>query len=143
MFTKQNLLAVLAGTVVMYLLAFVIWGIATADFFEAHSLVDAMKSDEEMDMIMILLGNIVMSFAMSSLYGKWARGHHSAGQGFQFGAWIGLFVGVGMGLLWYGTSNMMDATGHAVEAVLDIVFYGVVGAVIAIVYKATAAKEAS
>ena len=45
MFTKQNLLAALAGTVVMYLLGFVIWGIATADFFEAHSLVDAMKSD--------------------------------------------------------------------------------------------------
>lgn len=143
MFTKQTLLAALAGTVVMYLLGFVIWGIATADFFEAHSLVDAMKSDEEMDMVMILLGNVVMSFVMSSLYGKWARGYHSAGQGFQFGAWIGLFVGVGMGLLWYGTSNMMDAAGHMVEAALDIVFYGVVGAVIAIVYKATAAKEAS
>lgn len=143
MFNKQNLLATLAGTVVMFILGYLIWGVATASFYEEHSLTEAMKSEEEMSLLMVFLGNLVMAFAMSSLYGKWSGGNHSASQGMQFGAWVGVFVGVGMGLLWYGTSNLMDSTAHMAEAVLDIIFYAIAGAVIALVYKSTAAKEAS
>ncbi|HSR60171.1 MAG TPA: hypothetical protein VLL47_05415 [Robiginitalea sp.] len=143
MFNKQNLLATLAGTVVMFILGYLVWGVATAGFFEEHSLTEAMKGEEEMSLLMVFLGNLVMTFAMSSLYGKWSGGHHSASQGMQFGAWVGVFIGVGMGLLWYGTSKLMDSTAHMVEAALDIVFYAVVGAVIAMVYKATASKEAA
>ncbi len=138
MFTKQNLLATLAGFVAMFVLGYVIWGIATVDFFEGHTLTNIMKDPP--DMLFIALGNLIGTFALSSLYGKWARGIHSAGEGFQFGVWIGIFVGLGMGLLWYGTSELMDMTGHLVEAILDIIFYGIIGAIIALVYKATAAK---
>ena len=141
MFSKQNLLATVAGTVTMFVLGYLIWGMATASFFEAHSIINVMKPDEEMNMGFIFLGNLFAAFGMSSLYGKWARGYHGFGEGFGFGAWIGFIIGVGMGLLWLGTSNFMDATGHLAEAALDIVFYGVVGAVISLVYKATAKKE--
>lgn len=140
MFSRQNLLATLAATVAMFLLGYLLWGMAMMDFFEAHSLVDTMKSDEEMSLLMIFLGNLFGALALSTLYGKWANGNYSVGGGFQFGAWIGFFVGVGMGLVWYGTANMMDETGHVVEAVLDIVYYGLIGVVIAIVYKTTAPK---
>lgn len=140
MFSKHNLLATLAATVAMFLLGYLIWGIAMMEFFEGHSLVDTMKSDEEMSMPAIFLGNLFGALAMSTLYGKWSNGQYSAGGGFQFGAWIGFFVGVGMGLVWYGTANMMDETGHVVEAVIDIIYYGIIGAVIALVYKATAPK---
>ncbi len=140
MFSKQNLLATLAGTVTMFLLGYLIWGIATQDFFDQHNLTDMMKSDEEMNMVLILLGNLCGAFALSTLYGRWSGGTYRAGDGFQMGAWVGFLIGVGMGLVIMGTSNMMDATGHAVEAVLDIIYYGLVGMVIAIVYKATAPK---
>lgn len=138
MFTKQNLLATLAGFAVMFLLGYAIWGVATVDFYESHTLANIMKDPP--DMLFIALGNLIAAFALSSLYGKWARGVHSFSEGFQFGAWIGIFVGLGMGLLWYGTSEIMDMTAHLVEAVLDIAFYGIIGAVIAIVYKAAAPK---
>lgn len=140
MFSRQNLLATLAGTVTMFLLGYLIWGMATQDFFAQHNLTDMMKSDEEMNMVFILLGNLCGAFALSTLYGRWSGGTYKAGEGFQFGAWIGFIIGVGMGLVWMGTSNMMDSTGHAVEAVLDIVYYGLVGLVIAVVYKSTAPK---
>lgn len=139
MFSKQNVLATLAGTVAMFLLGYVIWGIATVDFFESHALANVMKDPP--DLLYIALGNLIGTFALSSLYGKWARGVHSASEGFQFGAWIGLFVGLGMGLLWFGTAELMDLTGYLVEAILDILFYGVIGVIIALVYKATAAKK--
>ena len=139
MFTKQNLLATLAGFAVMFLLGYAIWGFALADFFEGHSLNNFMKDPP--DMLFIALGNLIGAFALSSIYGKWASGVHSAKEGFQFGAWIGIFVGIGMGLLQYGVMNMMDITGYIAEAVIDILFYGIIGAVIAIVYKATSEKS--
>ncbi|TAI47987.1 hypothetical protein EW142_15155 [Flagellimonas allohymeniacidonis] len=139
MFSKSNLLATLIAGVVMFFLGFLIWGIATADFFEEHSIVNAMKAEPNLGLI--ALGNLVGAFVLSTLYSKWARGHHSIGQGFQFGAWIGVFVGISMGLIWYATAEWMDLTGHVVEAVIDIAYYGIIGAVIAFIYQKTAAKE--
>ncbi len=139
MFSKSNLLATLIGGIVMFFLGYLIWGIATADFFEEHSVVNVMK--EVPNLGLIALGNLVGAFVLSSLYSKWARGHHSMGEGFQFGAWIGVFVGVGMGLIWYATSNWMDLTGHIAEAIIDIIYYGIIGAIIALVYQKTAAKK--
>lgn len=141
MFTKQNLLATLAGFAVMFVLGYAIWGYATVDFFESHTLTNAMK--DEPDLLYIALGNLIAAFALSSLYGKWARGVHSFSEGFQFGAWIGVFVGLGMGLLWFGIADLMDMTGYLVEAVIDIIYYGIIGAVIAVVYKATAEKASA
>jgi hypothetical protein len=138
MFSKSNLLATLVGTIVMFFLGYLIWGIATVDFFGEHTLVNVMK--EVPDLGIIALANLIAVFALSTLYGKWARGHHSMGEGFQFGAWIGVFVGIGMGLLNYGTTEWMDLTGYMAEAILDIVFYGILGAVIGLVYQKTAAK---
>ncbi|PRX56482.1 hypothetical protein [Flagellimonas meridianipacifica] len=139
MFSKSNLLATLVAGVVMFFLGYLIWGIATADFFEEHSLVNVMK--EVPNLGLIALGNIVGAFVLSSLYSKWARGHHSLGEGFQFGALIGAFVGISMGLIWYATANWMDMTGHIAEAVIDILYYGIVGAIIALVYQKTASKK--
>ncbi|NDV41708.1 hypothetical protein [Flagellimonas sediminis] len=139
MFSKSNLLATLVGTIVMFFLGYLIWGIATVDFFEEHSIINTMK--EVPDMGMIALSNLIAVFALSTLYGKWARGHHSLSQGFQFGAWIGVFTGLGLGLLNYGTTELMDLTGYMAEAVLEIVFYGILGAIIAFVYQKTASKE--
>ena len=138
MFRKQNLLATLAAFVVTFLLGYAIWGAAFAGFFEEHSLNDIMKDPP--DLLFIALGNLVGAFAMCSLYGKWARGVHSFSEGFQFGAWIGVFVGFGMGLLWYGTSELTDLTGLLVEAILDIVYFGIIGGVIALVYKKSEPK---
>lgn len=141
MFTKQNLLATLAGFLVMFLLGYAIWGFATAEFFEAHAVNNVMK--ENPDMVFLILSNLIAAFALSVIYGKWARGHHSAKGGFQYGAWVGLFVGIGLGLLWYSTSDIFDLTGQLVNGVIEIIFYGLIGVAIASVYKATAPKETS
>ncbi|MBO0321378.1 hypothetical protein J0X14_03640 [Muricauda sp. CAU 1633] len=139
MFSKSNLLATLVGTIVMFFLGYLIWGMATVDFFEQHTIVSVMK--EVPNLGLIALANLIAVFALSTLYSKWARGHHSMGQGFQFGMWIGILIGLGMGLLNYATANFMDMTGHVVEAILDIAFFGIIGVVISLVYQKTAKKE--
>jgi uncharacterized membrane protein (DUF485 family) len=139
MFSKSNLLATLVAAIVMFFLGYLIWGIATVDFFTEHTIVNAMK--EVPDLGIIALANLIASFILSILYSKWARGHHSLGQGFEFGAWIGALIGLGMGLITYATVSWMDITAHLVEAIIDIIFYGIIGAIIALIYKKTAAKE--
>ena len=139
MFSKSNLLATLVGAVVMFFLGYLIWGVATVDFFADHTIVNTMK--EVPNLGLIAVGNLVGAFVLSTLYSKWARGHHSMSEGFQFGAWIGVFVGIAMGLIWYATADWMDMTGHIAEAVIDIIYYGIIGAVIGLVYQKTAAKE--
>jgi len=120
MFTKQNLLATVAAAVVMFLFGYLLWGVVLASFLETHTLTDVMKPDEEMNMGFIFLGNLFAAFAMASLYGKWARGYHGVADGFTFGV-----------------------TGHLVEAVTDILYYGIAGMVISLVYKATSTKESA
>ena len=139
MLTKQNLLATLAGFAVMFVLGYVIWGFATAEFFEAHALNDIMKDPPEM--LLLAVSNIIAVFALSSIYGKWARGVHNASQGMKFGIWVGIFTGLGLGLLNQSTTKVIDMSGQLVEAVLEIVFYGIIGVVISLVYKATSLKE--
>ncbi|NJB71829.1 cation transport ATPase [Saonia flava] len=139
MFSKSNLLATLAASVVMFLLGYLIWGIATVDFYESHTLNNIAK--DPMNIPLIFLGNLIAAFAMSTLYGKWARGAHSIKEGFEFGALIGLLIGFGIYLVMYATTDMLDLTGHIVEGIIDVVYYGIGGVVIAIVYKATAPKS--
>ena len=140
MFSKQNLLATLAGLVVANLLGWGIWGFAMSDFFDGHTITQLMK--EPIDMMWLVIANLVQVFALCTIYSKWARGHHGAGEGFKFGVWVGIFM-FGTSLLWYATSEFMDLTGHVVDGIASIVFWGVVGAVIGMVFKATAPKEAS
>ncbi len=138
MFTKQNLAATLVAAITMFVLGFLIWGVATVDFFEKHTITNVMKDPP--DFPLLILSNLLASFALSSIYGKWARGYHSAAGGFQYGIWIGIFTGLGIGLLWYATATLNDLTGQLVEAVLEVIYYGIIGMVIALMYKATQPK---
>ncbi|MEN8790455.1 MAG: hypothetical protein ABF293_12240 [Flavobacteriaceae bacterium] len=141
MFTKQNLLATLAGALTMFILGYVIWGVALVDYYEGHTITNIMK--EVPDFGILIVSHIIGSFALSTIYSKWAGGNYGAGSGFSFGLWIGVFAGISYSLLWYATSEMMDLTGHLTDAIVNLVFFALVGAVIGIAYKATAPKTAS
>lgn len=141
MFSKSNLLATLVGGIAMFVLGYVLWGMLGESLNADNVLTNVMKA--EPDFIHLFLGCLISAFAMSTLYGKWARGHHSAKEGAEFGIWIGIFVGLGMGLIWFATSTMMNFTGHLIDAVLNIIYYILIGVIIALIYKATSKKSAS
>lgn len=141
MFTKQNLLAAFAGSVTLFLLGWIIWGMVFMDFFQEHSNPGITKPDAEMNLGVVYAGNLLLAWIMSSLYGKWASGNYTPISGIKFGSWFGLFVGTGLGLVQMGTSNLMDAEGHVLEAVLELVYHAIVGLVIALVYRKIAAPS--
>ena len=132
MFSKTNIIATLLGFVVLFVGGYVFYTFLIPDFYALHTINDAEK--EIPDMAFIAIGCLIQAFVMASLYSKWSGGNHSAKQGFCFGAFIGLFVGFGIGLITYGVMDLMDLTGHLVDGVWSIVFYGLAGMVISLAY---------
>ncbi len=124
--------------VILYLVGFVYYTFLAADFYEGHTILEgAMKEGDEANMLLIIVGTLVQAFILSGLYANWSKGVYSAGNGFAFGGWIGAFVGFGLGLMWYATANFMDMTGTLVEGLWSIVYYGIAGVGIALVFAKT------
>lgn len=142
MFSKQNLLATLAAAVTMFVLGYVIWGMVLPGILEDNMMGPDMMKDPP-DFIFLIISHLIGSFALSTIYGKWARGYHSAGGGLEYGIWIGIFAGISYALLWYATATMMDLSGHIIDGVATLIFFALIGAVIALVHKATSTNEAS
>ena len=134
-------MATLAGTVTMFVVGYLLWGIALVDVMEGHTITNVMKDPP--DFVMLLLSHIIASFALSNIYGKWSDGNYGAGDGFNFGIWVGIFTGISYSLLGYATANLMDLTGHLIDGVVTLIFFTIVGIVIGIAYKAAAPKAAS
>ena len=135
MFSKSNLLATLVGGLFLFLGGYLIWGVLTVDFFAQHAGSATGVHKESPEMVYLAIGCLLEAFFMSSIYGKWARGIHSAKEGFEFGALIGALIGFGEMLIWYATSNLSDITGTLAGGVLNVIFMGITGAIIAVVYK--------
>lgn len=125
----------------MFIVGYLIWGIAMADFFEGHTITSVMP--EMPDFGFLVVSHIIGSFALSVIYGKWSGGNYGAGSGFNFGIWIGIFAGISYALLWYATAELMDLTGHLVDGIVSLIFFAIVCAVIGWAYKATAPKTAA
>ncbi|PCH49466.1 MAG: hypothetical protein COB01_11430 [Lutibacter sp.] len=136
MFSKSNLLATLVGSIFLFLGGYLIWGVLTVDFFAQHA-GSATGVQKEPDLLFVAIGCLIEAFFLSTIYGKWASGNHSAKEGFIFGALIGAFFGFGEGLIWYGTTNLSDFTGVLASGILNTIFVGIAGVIIAMVYKST------
>lgn len=128
MFSKQTLLATLLGGLTLYFLGWIFYGIVGVDFFSSNTLIDI---PERMDMAAIALGCVIEAFFLANLFRRWTHDEISIFEGFQFGVWIGLFLGFGTGIVSYGTYEMHTLNVHLVDAAWSVVFYGLTGLIIA------------
>lgn len=81
------------------------------------------------DMLFIILGNLASGALISYIFTRWA-GIKTAATGLEAGAVIGLFIGLGFGLVMYGTSNLMDITGTIVDVLIYTAMYGLAGSAV-------------
>lgn len=131
MFTKSHLLGTLGGFIVLFLGGWLYYDMLAKGFYDAHTsqAATAIMRGENANILYVALGCLVQACVMATLYGKLAE----KGNGLKFGAYFGLFVGFGLGLLNYGIMDFMDMTGALVDFVWSIVFYAVIGWVIAMI----------
>ena len=130
---KSTLINGIVGAVVLYLLNWVFYGMSgVMDGYATEAGAAAGRADADMLHVHLALGHVVMGIALATIYSKWARGTHSFMHGFELGAWVGIFTGVGMSLIWYATSNFMTSTGHIIDGIWAIVSYGITCGVISV-----------
>jgi hypothetical protein len=132
---RQILLSGLAGAVAMFVLGFLYYGMIMMDFYANNTGSASGVMKETPDMLWLVISHIISGIVLAMLYYRWARGTHSAGQGFEFGAVVGLFTGFGWGFLMYATSNISNMTAVMADGVWQIIHMGLTGLVIAVVMK--------
>ena len=137
MFTKSNLLGTLVGAVAIYILVWIYMLPIFWPFWDKHHNNIEGLHKEPPETLWIIISIIILSFILSTIYGKFKKENHNFMGGFVVAGWVAAFYSVGISLGHYGYMNHYDLTGILVDAVVGIVMYGIVGGLIALVYKAT------
>ena len=134
MISKPRIISTFASFVVIYFFSWIFYAYLAVDFFESQVITDVSRGDD-MLLIPLTIGCLIMAYLFSSIYEKWGLGSYNVRSGIQFGILIGLFFVAGIGLVMYGTEMRITATGHLVDAVFWVVTYAVTGMMASIAYK--------
>lgn len=118
---KKLLIATLAGTVLLFALDFVYYGMIMGG-----SSGECCMRDEP-DFLWLIISYIVFSLAFAGIYDRTASHTGGAMRGVNFGLWMGLLVGVSMTIMWYSLSTNMTIGGSIQEMVYSIVKYIILG----------------
>jgi hypothetical protein len=130
--SKSTLISAVVNAVAWLFLCYLFYGVL--ELTNGYMTEGGMAVSKEMpDMLHMIIGFLIMGLAFAMIYGKWARGIHSASHGMRFGLLVALFL-VGMNFVWFSTSTMMTFTGVLVECVLGVIMYGVAGVLTSLVF---------
>lgn len=133
MLSKTTLISTLVTSLWAFFGGYLLWGVLTAQYFEEHALVkDLMRT--EPDFVHLSLGCLFIGIAFSVMYSKWSNGLYTIGSGIIFGIWMGIFTGLGEGLVEYSTSKLFDISATLVNGLLYIVFYVIMGILASLIY---------
>ena len=127
---KKFVLAWVAASVVVFLLAGFWHLFLLADFYEAHY---QGLAREEPIMAFVILGNLILGFLMALVYPIGYKGGSPVKEGFRFGALIGLIWILPLSVILHGVWNL-PLTGVIVDSAWHVVEEGVGGIAIARVY---------
>ena len=126
---NRVLVAGLIAGVVFFLLGWVIYGIALRDTLEANMMAGISRTDEEMSLAFIFIGNMAFGFLLAYILDK--ANTLSFTSGASVGAVIGFLLSFGGNMTSYGTSHVFTSmTGVFVDIVAITLMFALVGGVI-------------
>lgn len=134
MFSKSNLISTVVTALWGFFGGWLIWGMIGDPILKEHIPTTGLMK-EMPDMPLLALGCLIVAFAFSTMYSKWANGSHTITIGATFGIWLGILTGLGDGLIDNATANIIDLSGTLINAVLYIVHFAIMGALASLVYK--------
>lgn len=130
---KKLVLASLAGSVVQFLLGWLIYGVLLAGFMNSQSahypgLLKDMNSPDFI--ILIYLSGLMMSFFIAYVFLHWAK-FETYMKGLTGGMFIGFFISLTYDLSTYSMMNLMSGRSMVVDIIIATIVTGIVGGVIA------------
>jgi uncharacterized membrane protein len=126
---KRLVTGTLVGSVTMYLVGYLIWALALADFFAANAGSATGLAREARLFWALALGDLSLAALVTLAVGSRA-GSSTIGGGFKIGAIVGFLVWFGVDFIHYANTNAWNLTATIVDPLLEIVRTGIVGAVI-------------
>ncbi len=128
---KSRVLATLVGFVVLFLLGWLFYGGLLMDFYASNmgSATGLNRAEDEMVWWALILGNVFQAYLLVYIFGTWAQISTFVG-GLKGGLIIGLILGFGLNLSWYGTSNAMNLTATLVDPFVTAIMFGITGGAI-------------
>jgi len=140
---KKLILATLAGSVVQFLLGWLIYGLLLANFMNSHTThYEGLTKDMNTGSFMILVfcSQLVMSFLLAYIFQRWAKFEKFL-SGLTAGLFFGFFMALSYDLSSFAMMNLFSKRFMVVDIIVSTVIMGIVGAVIAWIlgYKSKAA----
>ena len=134
MFSKTNLISGIVTALWGFFGGYLLWGVLTAPFLDSHlgSAIGVGKTTPEF--LLLALGCLISGIVFSFFYSNYANGEHTISKGLNFGLLMGIYVGVGHGLINHATSNILDMTGTLANMLIYIVFLVIMGILASVVY---------
>jgi hypothetical protein len=126
------ILSTLAGTVVAYLLGWLIYGVLLASFMTNNTVHydGLMKAMDGSFMFLILLSNLVMVFLVAFIFQRWAK-FEKLLQGLTAGMLLGFLFALSYDLYFIASMNLINVSSMIVDIIANTVVVGITGAVVA------------
>lgn len=119
----------LIGTVVSFLLGYLIWGMALGTMMNENTMTGLFRPMEEMNWPFLILGNLFGGLAMAYILDKANANSFSAGA--TVGAIAGFLVAAAVDFSLYGTTHYFSTTtGLFVDIIANTVAFAIIGGVI-------------
>jgi len=129
---KKMLLATVAGSVVQFLLGWLIYGIFLSGFMDSQTthfegLMKDMNSGSFV--LVIFLSGLVMSFLFAFIFQRWAK-FETFFSGLKAGLFMGFFMSLSFDLASYSMMNLMSEAALVVDVITGMIVTGIVCSVI-------------
>jgi len=133
--TKRLILAALSGSIVQFLLGWLIYGLLLANFMSTQMThFEGLMKDMNTWTFMLLtfFSGLAMSFLIAFIFQRWAKFDRFV-KGMTAGMIFGGLVTLSFDLYSLGAMNMMTVAAAVVDVITSIITTGIVGGVIACV----------
>lgn len=127
--SNKILVAGIVGSVVAFILGWLIWGMALSgvDMGVPDGI---MRSDEEMQFLPLAIGHLGFGFLLAIIFGRWAS-ISTFSTGAKAGAMIGFLFSFANDFIMLGTSHLMNTNGAIIDIVAATVSMAITGGVVA------------
>lgn len=126
MFSKTNLLSTVATTIWAFFGGYLVFDIIGSMIMEHADAAEPCVGS-------LAVGCLILAFAFSVIYAKWAGEDHSIMNGATFGLWVGILIGFGSGIIDMAVHGG-DMKQMLIAGVLCMVYYALMGAVASLVH---------
>jgi len=130
---KKLILAAFAGSVIQFLLGWLIYGLLLTNFMDSQTThYDGLIKDMNTGsfMILVYLAGLAMSFLLAFIFQRWAK-FESIVKGLTGGMILGFFIALSYDLNSFSMMNLISVNAMIVDVIAYTVIIGIVGAIIA------------